>query len=294
MISGIFVFFILLAGCASAPQKLDREPRERKPLVLVSVAPYRFLIEKIGEEAIDVETIIPSHSNPHAFEPTSKQVLAISRGQIWFRIGEPFEEKLLPMLRKNNPELAIYDLREGIELQSLSVESDCDSVDHLDRHIWLSPKLAAIQAQTIAAALQRRFPENRDLFQKNLDRFLMEIEQLDAEVRSLLEPVQERKFIVSHPAFGYFCREYHLEQLSIEQEGKDPRPRYLEEVLKQAQNAHVALALALPQHNNKGAQLIASKMNVPIRVVDPYSPQFFDTVRHLACLLANPYCEDEP
>ena len=288
MLSKLFpLLFLLLAGCGRSSGPTTENKR---PLVLVSIAPYKLLAERIAGEELTVQTIIPPRANPHAFEPTSRQVLEISRGQIWFRIGEPFEEKILPLLLESSPSLYVADLRDGIELQPADEEHGCHrcTTDHLDRHIWLSPKLAAVQASHIAKVLTEQFPNHKERFENNLQNCLSALEQLDLEIQAILAPLQERSFIVSHPAFGYFCREYGLEQLSVEQEGKDPRPRHLEEMLAKAKETHAAIALALPQHNNKGAQVIADEMKVPIRMIDPYSADYFDTMRNLARMIAEP------
>jgi zinc transport system substrate-binding protein len=162
----------------------------------------------------------------------------------------------------------------------------------MDRHIWLSPKLASRQASAIAEVLSKRFPEKKELFAANLEICLAEIEALDREIQTVLSPLQARSLIVSHPAFQYFCIDYGLKQLSVEQEGKDPRPRHLEEMLARARIEKLAVALTLPQYNNKGVQLIASEMDVPIRMIDPYSADYYNTLKNLAQMIANP--EGEP
>ncbi len=284
----IFFLSILFAGCGRAVPAAPDHTRS-KPLVFVSIAPYKFLVEQIGRDAIEVWTIIPIDSNPHTYEPTSKQVLEIVKGQIWFRIGEPFENKVLSLTRERNPELAIYDLRDELELLSSGEETYAHCcLDHLDRHVWLSPKFARKQAEMIAAVLTERFPEKKEYFQKNLENFLLQLLQLDDEISALLSPLQKRVLLVSHPAFGYFCRDYRLEQLSVEQDGKDPRPRHLEEIMDKAKQGHAGIALALPQYNNKGAQLIAERLNIPIRMINPYSFDYFETMRSLARLIADP------
>ncbi len=285
------ILILLLAGCSRAPQPPQETPR---PLVLVSIAPYKFITERIAGQALDVQTIIPPRSNPHVYEPTSRQVLEISRGQVWFRIGEPFEAKVLPLLRESNPGLIISDLRDGIELQPLDDEdhlcAHCSS-DSLDRHIWLSPKLAGQQAVHIAKVLSDRFPSLSEEIQQNLQNCLLELKDLDLEIQTILAPLRGRSFIVSHSAFGYFCHEYGLKQLSVEQEGKDARPRRLEEMLGESKRLSATIAFALPQHNNKGAQRIADVMNIPIQMIDPYSADYFNTLRTLARLIADPRSE---
>ncbi len=287
MLKKIILVCLLLASCGKVP----KGPQSHKPLLLVSISPYRCLTEQIAGPEFDVQTVVPAAANPHSFEPTSSQVTEMSRGVVWFRIGEPFETKILPILKKYNPNLVVCDLREGIALIEEGNGLGCKhcSMDHLDRHIWLSPRLAAEQAMLIERTLSGQFPKHRELFQKNVTRLCGKLAVLDVEIQEILKPVERRTILVSHPAFGYFCKDYDFVQLSIEYEGKDPRPKHLEEILKQAVSQSMEVALALPQYNNKGAQIIAEKLHVPVHLIDPYSADYFETMRKLAHLIADPY-----
>lgn len=284
----LICFLCLSCGCTKTS---STAPSSQKPLLLVSIAPYLFLTEQIAGSDFDVQTVVPSSANPHSFEPTAHQVLNLHRSQIWFRIGEPFENKIIPILKHQNPSLIVRDLRDGIELIEEKQNLGCHhcSMDHLDRHIWLSPKLAAKQAGLIEETLSSLFPDRKNTFQANLVRLNEKLADLDLEIQEILKPVENRLILVSHPAFGYFCKEYQLEQLSVEYEGKDPRPQHLEEILNRALLGSMEIALALPQYNNKGAQLIAEKLHVPIHLIDPYSPHYFETMRKLAHLIAAPH-----
>lgn len=73
-------------------------------------------------------------------------------------------------------------------------------------HIWLSPALVKIQSETIYKALVELDPAHEDQFKANLDAFLKNINALDAEIRATLEKTASKKFIVFHPAWGYFAR----------------------------------------------------------------------------------------
>ena len=164
-------------------------------------------------------------------------------------------------------------------------QNACCSHDALDRHIWLSPLLAIKQAESIAKVLSDRFPEHRETFQNNLALCKSDLTQLDEEIRSLLGPGKRRAIVVSHAAFGYFCHDYEIEQLSVEEEGKEPRPRYLEAMLERAKESKASLVLTLPQHNNKGAELIAERLHITSQMLDPYSTNYFETLRHLTHLI---------
>lgn len=287
-----FLLFALLLIAVSC-NKAASVPFNKRPLLLVSIAPYRTFVERIAGSDFDVQTIVPAAANPHAFEPTVHQVSELHRAAGWFQIGEPFESKITPLLQERQPRLFVTDLREGIALLEEQSGLSCThcAMDHLDRHIWLSPHRAAKQASLIAKTLSEHYPEHATIFAENLQSLLEEFNDLDSEIRSLLQTSKTRTLLVSHPAFGYFCNDYDLTQLSVEYEGKDPRPKHLEEILQKAITESAELALALPQYNNKGAQLIAEKLHKPVRLIDPYSPDYFATMRKLAQLVADPYAD---
>ncbi|OGN63876.1 MAG: hypothetical protein A3E80_03165 [Chlamydiae bacterium RIFCSPHIGHO2_12_FULL_49_9] len=284
MLKKYFLFFLLIfaLGCGKKAPSCSAP----KPLVLTSIAPYCFLAEKIGGDRIEVQTIVPPNANPHIFEPTSSQTAQMIRGDIWLQIGEPFEEKIAPILKGRKANLVLLDLRSQVPLLE-ETHSTCRhcSKDHFDRHIWLSPKLAALQAKEIERALSEKYPVFASEFKANLTSLLNELSQIAQNIETRLGSVQSRTILVSHPAFGYFCKDYGLEQLSVEFEGKDPRPKHLEEILKKAVSKNIRLALSLPQHNNKGAELIAQKLSKPIYSIDPYSPDYFEMLEKLTSLI---------
>ncbi len=275
-----FIFLVALAACGKA-----KTSRPEKPLVLVSIAPYQYFTEKLGGDAILVESIVPQSSNAHIFEPTPRQRESLKEASIWFRIGEPFEQALLPLFPKEGQ---IVDLQSGIDLLEFQEEHSCEHCSHTnqDRHIWMSPKLAKRQATMIAETLREAFPEKEALFSKNLQELHAQLDALDHEIELALQPLQNRTLLVSHPAFGYYCHDYNLRQLSVEHEGKDPRPKHLEQLLSTVKTTPPLLSLSMPQHNNKGVQLIARELSIPHHSIDPYSSDYFTMMHELTEMIA--------
>lgn len=276
-----FLVTLIIIGCTSNPL-----PKQSKPLILVSIAPYKFIAQKIAGSDFDVTTVVPAAANPHTFEPTTAQVTHMASAEVWFGIGEPFEKKINPILTSNNPSLISADLREGIDLIHESTSCKYCSEDHADRHIWLSPTLAKKQARIIKKILTQKYPDKKELFSKNYEIFAAEADLLEKEIREILKKADKKTLLVSHAAFAYFCHDFGLTQISVEVEGKDPRPKDLEKILKQSEN--YSIAIALPQHNNKGTELIAAQLGKPVRYIDPYSENYFDSMKQLAQGVACP------
>ena len=260
-----------------------------RPTLLVSIAPYQMLVQKIAGDDFEVTAVVPPNANPHIYEPTSKQVAELKKGAVWFQIGEPFEKKIAGHLNAKQ-----IDLRHGASMIEAETHhcSGC-GIDHLDRHIWLSPKQAMLQADQIAEALKELYPQQSAHLEKRRLALKEELSELDREIADAIQGLASKTFLVSHPAFAYFCRDYGLHQLSVEFEGKDPRPKDLEALYKKAIADGATVAICLPQHNNKGAQLIAEKMHIPVRMIDPYSAHYFETMRALAAVIKDPYQNHE-
>lgn len=283
-----FLYFIFGLLCACQNSGPTASPN-KKPLVLVSIAPYADFVEKIAGDTVKLHSVVPSGVNMHLYEPTAQELTLAQHARIWFRVGEPFEERIATILQEHNPQLKIVKLWENIPL----LEEDTSSKSHFhksceakDMHIWSSPKLAAIQCATIATALKQLQPEQSDLYALNLQLLEKQLAELDQEIRTLLAPYAGTTLLVSHPAFGYFCREYHLIQLSVEQSGKDPLPKDVEYIFQHAQEFQIQAIFTQSGYNNKGAQLIAEKLGLPIFCVDPYARDYIPNLRHIAELIA--------
>lgn len=262
---------------------ISLEARE-VPSILVSIAPYKLFVEKIAGDTVTVNLMVPAGASAHTYEPTPKQMLAASKAAAWFCIGESFENRAVPALKAHHPEMAIIDLRQGVDMINADPETGCCCchANSQDLHIWLSPRQVEIQARTIALALSKLFPENAARYQQGLGQLIAELTSLNTEINTTLQPLKNRLIMVSHPAYAYFCRDYHLKQMSIEFEGKDPTPQQLTNTLYRAREANIKKVYIQMQYNNKGARLFARELGAEVVMLDPYSEHYFDSMRKIA------------
>lgn len=257
------------------------------PKVLVSVAPYTYFVERIAGNHVSVNLMVPEASSAHTFEPSPKQMISATQSDIWFRIGEPFEVKALNAIKSVRPDLVVVDLRKGISLlhgqcKHVHAEGHCGA----DLHLWLSPKIAKIQAEIIAEALIQQFPKHKEDFEKNYQGFIKELTDLEDFIFTTLAPVKNRMLIVSHPAYAYFCKDYNFTQVSIEFEGRDPTGKQLTTLLNCAKQSQVHFILTQPQYSDKAARLIADQIHARLISVDPYSEKYDSTLRLIATVIA--------
>ena len=110
---------------------------------------------------------------------------------------------------------------------------------------------------------------------------------MDQQITALLAPMEGKAILVSHPAFGYFCQDYHLVQLSIEMEGKEPLPQHVTEILSLAKHYAIQAVLVEPQYSNKGAELIAKRLGLPTHSVDPYAENYLENLIAIAQVISH-------
>ncbi len=291
----IFTLFCLLVSLLLLGSCQREEAVPKKSTVLISIAPYAYFVDKISEGTVQIECLVPEGANPHIYEPTPKAVERAQDAKLWLRLGESFDKKIDAVLKKHNPTLHVVNLTQGIELLSVCEEESLGEETHhchehgdegKDIHIWLSPKLAKKQARAIAAGLIAIDPENEPLYTIGLKTCLSELDLLDQEITELLLPKKGSAILVSHPAFGYFCQDYDLIQLSVEMEGKDPLPQHITELLNQAKAYQITAVLLQPQYSNKGAELIAQELHLPTTTIDPYATNYIENLYYIAEIIA--------
>lgn len=278
----IFFSLFVLTGMRLGAQEAPKV-KNQSHYVLVSVAPYKFFVDKIAGDTVKVGVMVPAGASIHTYEPSPREILTASTADAWFFIGEAFEAKAMQALKTHHPDMALVDLKEGVDL----IHGQCKHCSKgADLHIWLSPKEAKTQANLIAKALIQLYPENKSLYENNLKAFLEDLTRLDQQISALLKPLKNRTFLVSHPAYGYLCRDYGLNQLSVEFEGKDPTPQQLTKLLALAKKDKIHTVFIQRQYNNKGARLIAEHLGAKVVNLDPYTDNYFEGMLYIAQQIA--------
>ncbi len=201
-----------------------------KPIVIVSILPQKTFVEKIAKDKVDVTTMVEVGSSPHAYEPKASQMVALSKADVYFSIGVEFENVWLEKFKSQNAKLTFVNLSDSLPKLEMHKEEHAQHAGHAhgssDPHTWTSPKNVAIMAQTIYKTLAALDANNEAFYKTNLEAFLQEIQATDAEIKLLLKDIApQSSFMVFHPSWGYFAHEYNLQQISVEVEGKSPKPK---------------------------------------------------------------------
>lgn len=261
--------------------------------VAVSIPPYIYFVDRLMGNSVSTFSLVPEGANPHLYEPSPKEIARARQAKVWVRLSEHFEKRIFTAWREENPQLITINLAEKIQLPILPGSQHscpCCSAHHddTDLHFWLSLRLATEQAKLIACALTEAFPNKQTEIEKNLATFIEELDALDITLTKKLSPFAGEAILVSHPAFAYFCYDYRLQQLSIEQEGKDPLPQQITSLIETAKSSPIRVVLTQAQYNNKGAEMLAEELNLPVHNVDPYSANYLENISYIAHCIESP------
>ncbi|NOY69952.1 MAG: zinc ABC transporter solute-binding protein [Deltaproteobacteria bacterium] len=240
--------------------------------VFVSIAPQKYFMLKIGGSHITASVMVGTGDNPATYEPSPSQMTALAGARAYFAIGVPFESAWLPRIAAANPAIKIIHTEQGIEKKPINRKGSAVNVKGQmpDPHIWLSPPLVMLQARTIAVALADFDPEHASQYLANFRAFIDEITATDAAISIRLAPLpRPAVFLTFHPSWGYFADAYGLEQVSIEADGKSPKPAALGRLIEFAKKKKIKTILVQPQFSTRAATIIAKAINGKVITADP-------------------------
>lgn len=283
-----FALPALVCRPPAAISALQAAGRETPIKIMVSILPQEYFVNRIGGDRVRVKTLVQSGHSPATYAPTPKQMADLAASSVYFRIGVPFENGLIPKIARSLPHLTIIDQRQGIDLLPMEELPDDHDHDHgdLDPHTWLDPLLALKQSIVIRDTLTRFDPAGAAEYENNFTSLARDLTQLDEQLRETLKPAAGNSIYVFHPAYGYFCRAYGLIQKAIKPSGKEPGARYLARLIEEAKKDNIRVIFVQPQFSDKTSQTIARSIGARVVDLDPLAADYLENMRSLARQLA--------
>ena len=216
-----------LVGCSNSATVAKEKDAKSKIQVVVSFNPLKEFAEAVGKDKVEVTTVVPQGVEPHDFEPKIKDMKDITKADLFVYNGfgmESWVDKTLTAIDDKN--LVVVDSSIGIN----PIKNEGEVVDEhgqYDPHIWLSLKEAKIQTKNIKDELIKVDKPNQDFYEKNFQEFSGKLDKLYNEYKGKFDGITNKNFVTGHAAFGYLCRDFGLEQNSVEGvfSGGEPAPR---------------------------------------------------------------------
>ncbi|MDN5377556.1 MAG: zinc transport system substrate-binding protein [Sulfurospirillum sp.] len=264
---------------------------------VVSIIPQQTILEQIGGDKVEITLMVTPGNSPHTYEPKPAQMREIEKANLYFTIGVEFEKAWLDKFVAQNGKMKVISVAKGIEKLPMKEHSHeghehkaHDDHEHAntDPHVWTSPENVKIIATNIYEALLRVDKAHKEYYFKNLENFLAKVDALNEKIMLTLKDTPKgTKFMVFHPSWGYFAKQYDLEQIAIEVSGKEPKPKELMHIIEEAKEENIKALFTQPEFSDKSATIIAKELQVPVIKVSPLAKNWEEQLLKIAQSIAN-------
>ena len=264
--------------------------------IAVSLLPQKTFVEKIAGNNANVIAMVEPGSNPHSYEPKPSQLRELSKVQIYFPIHIGFENVWLEKFATQNKNMKIVSMTKGVKYILMkkhnhkNEEHSHDKKTYVkpDPHTWTSTLNVKIMAKNIYNELIKIDSKNKYFYKKNFLAFLDEINSTDKNIRELLLKVPSNsKFMVFHPSWGYFARDFGLIQFPIEIEGKEPKPKVFLELIKKAKEEDIKAIFTQREFSDKSAKSLAKELKIKVIKESTLNKSWSQNLINMATAIAN-------
>jgi zinc transport system substrate-binding protein len=282
------LFFAVSCGTPSA--KKDGK------VITVTIPPLAWFVEGIAGGDFDVSIMLPQGADHHIWEPLPAQISALAASKALVMDGQiDFERAWLDRFREINPDMRILDLSRHIELIRSGHEADSADNTHYtgykadgnDPHYWMSPVSAYIIADDIKNFLTELNPGSAEKYEHNLTSMNDTIARVDSLLRQAASSASPKTFMIYHPALGYVARDYGLEQISFEDEGKSPSPARMKELIDIAGEKRIHIIFIQAEYDIRNAQSLSSETGAKLVVINPMNKDWPRAVMEVARVIGS-------
>ena len=263
------------------------EALNKKIIISVSILPQKYFIEKLAGDNVDINVLIPPGASPATYEPTLTQLTKLVQSNVYMKIGYiGFELSWMDRILSVNPDMKIIDLSSGIE--TILQESNTQEKHHghahggIDPHIWMSAVNAKIIAENIYQELILLLPHKKDSLKIRYMKLEEELDSLHLLLSNGLKELNQRSFLIYHPALTYFARDYGLYQYALEIEGKTPSPAHLKKIIDLGREKNINSIFIQTQFDRRNAEILAAEINAEIIPFDPLDEEWDKQMLYIA------------
>ncbi|QNK39925.1 metal ABC transporter solute-binding protein, Zn/Mn family [Caproicibacter fermentans] len=251
-----------------------------KPIIAVTIVPEQTFAKAVCGDLAEVITMVPPGNSPENYEPTPEEMKKFSKASLYFSIGVPTEEaNILP----NTGNVEVVSLQNAVS--AVYPERTFKSGAR-DPHIWLSPKRVKVMVETIAQKMSKLDEANKETYEKNAKAYIQQLDALDKQITSALKGVQSKKFIVYHPAFGYFADDYGLTMYALEEDGKEATAQHLQDMVDLAKKENIKVIFYQEEIDSSQSASFAEEIGGKTMQLAPLAANYIENLKSMADLMA--------
>ena len=207
-----FVRISVLAAALAAFSGMAQA--EEKLKVVASFSILADLTKNVGGDRVEVSALVGPGGDAHVYTPTPADARNVAAAKLVIINGLGFEGWLARLVKSAGNRATVITATKGItpRKEKADAHGHKHSHDHSDAdpHAWQSVANAKVYVANIRDALVAADASGAEAYRKNADAYVAKLDALVREVREAVAqlPVERRKVISTHDAFGYFADAY--------------------------------------------------------------------------------------
>jgi zinc transport system substrate-binding protein len=264
------IFFLLLSfllfSCGRNVAKPD------KSTITVSIAPFKYFVEEIAGNDFTVNIMVPAGADPHVYEPFPEQINKLRKSVAYISNGFlGFEMNWLERFYETNPSMKKLSLGDSIKPLAPEAHHEGGHIEGSDPHYWMSPKCALVIAASVKSLLCELNPSQLQKYNSNYNVLISKIQDIDKKALGYFSTTHAKCFMIYHPNLAYLAKDYGLEEIPVEFEGKEPTPSRLRDLIDRSRKEKIKTIFVQREYDTKNAKVIAGEIGAQISIIDPLS-----------------------
>jgi len=261
---------LLLVGCGTN-QEVIQSPEQDKVKVITTYSILYDIVKNVGGDRVDIHSLAPIGSNPHEYDPLPVDVQKTADADAVFynglnlEAGNSWFENLMLTTGKSGEDAPVFRLSEGVEPKYLTTKG---KEGEEDPHAWLDIRNGIKYAENARDALIKVDPEHTEIYQKNADNYIQQLQELHQTALAQFNeiPKEKRYLITSEGAFKYFCEAYDFEagyiwEINDENQGT---PQQVLQVVQLINSKQVPVLFVETSVDPRSMEMVSKETGVPI------------------------------
>ena len=250
--------------------------------IVVSVKPLHSLVSAVAEGSHSVSLLIDGSMSPHNFALKPSHAKLLNNAKVVFYIDDQLESALKKTVRGLPKDVKVVQVSKIKNLKLLSTRAgnnwEEDGHDHHDHghgsydvHFWLDPNNATQIIKGIIQELSKVYPENINIYKDNAKKAIKEIKKTDLVIKTMLDSIKDKPYIVFHDAYQYFEKAYGLNAIGsilIDPE-LPPSPRRIINIRLKIKSLKAHCVFREPQFKAEIINTVIEDTNVKVGLLDP-------------------------
>lgn len=279
----VLLVLLMLTACSNEENSTDGG----ELTIYTTVFPLTSFVEQIAGDTVNVESIYPPGVDMHSYEPTQKDMMSYSDGDLFMTTSNVLDPVAASIAETINGDTEIVETAADIDTRAFldsqhqehDHSEDEEAHDHghgsMDPHIWLSPDLALEMAEAVKDSLAEHNPESADMYNENFEILKSDIGELDEQLLTVTENPVNTDVYISHESIGYLAHQYGFHQIGISGlSNQEPSQQELTEIIENIETQNIPYILYEPNVTSSVTDVIRSETNA--------EPLYFNNLESLS------------